>query len=69
MQKLLLKSPCFTCAKLGKSKFDCAPDCEKLKSYQQNLRFSIYEDLKGSAFEMYIPDLGVRHGRRVSASE
>ncbi len=53
MEKRLLKSPCYDCDKSDKNKNECAPDCKKLKEYQEHLQVSHYEDLKGSVFQIY----------------
>ncbi len=53
MEKQLLRSPCYDCIKSDKNKNECAHDCKKLKSYQENIQLSRYEDLKGSVFQIY----------------
>ncbi len=63
MKKKSLKSPCFNCAKLEKSKYDCASECEDLKGYQRSFRLSNFENLKGSAFEADTANRGIRRGK------
>ncbi len=53
MEKPCLKSPCYTCIKSEENKKECAPKCKKLKEYQDSIKPCRYEDLKGSAFEIY----------------
>ncbi len=52
-KQLLLKSPCYTCIRADENKNECAPGCEKLKEYKEKLSFSVYEDMKGSVFQIY----------------
>ncbi len=53
MEKQLLKSPCYSCSRSDEDKDECAPGCEKLKEYKERLPFSVYEDSRGSVFQIY----------------
>ncbi len=53
MKEQLLRSPCYSCIRFDENKNECSLHCDKLKEYQESLRSTHYEDLKGSVFEIY----------------